>query len=60
MSPTVFDFPVLFNVVLKYGNFMTVPTLMTRRETLDAVGCSTTSHSGARQPSFDQALAGAC
>ena len=34
----VFEFPELFNAVLKYGNFMTVPTLMTRRETLDAVG----------------------
>ena len=34
----VFDFPVLLNAVLKYGNIMTVPTLMTRRETVEAVG----------------------
>ena len=33
-----FDFPTLLNAVLKYGNFMIVPTMMTRREILDAAG----------------------
>jgi len=33
-----FAFPMLLNAVLKYGNFLTVPTLMTRRVTLDTVG----------------------
>lgn len=33
-----FAFPTLFNAVLKYRNFLTVPTLMTKREALDAVG----------------------
>lgn len=35
---SIFAFPELFNAVLKYGNFMIVPTLMTRRKTLDMVG----------------------
>src|SRR5665647_61376 len=34
----LFDFETLFNAVLRHNNFMTVPTLMTRRETIDAVG----------------------
>ena len=33
-----FKFNELFRDVLKYGNFMTVPTLMTKREALNAVG----------------------
>jgi glycosyltransferase involved in cell wall biosynthesis len=33
-----FDFPDLLNAVLKYGNFLTVPTLMVRREALAKVG----------------------
>ncbi len=33
-----FDFTNLLNAVLKYGNFLTVPTLMVRRESLDKVG----------------------
>jgi glycosyltransferase involved in cell wall biosynthesis len=33
-----FAFPILFNAVLKYRNFLTVPTLMTKKEALDAVG----------------------
>lgn len=33
-----FDFPMLLNAVLKHNNFLTVPTLMTKREALDAVG----------------------
>ena len=33
-----FDFPDLLNTVLKHGNFLTVPTLMGRRESLDKAG----------------------
>ena len=33
-----FDFPELLNAVLKFGNFLTVPTLMVRRESLDKAG----------------------
>jgi len=33
-----FDFPTLFNAILKYTDFISTPTLMTRRETLEAVG----------------------
>jgi len=33
-----FAFPILFNAVLKYRNFLTVPTLMTKRAALDGVG----------------------
>ena len=33
-----FDFPNLLNAVLKHGNFLTVPTMMVRRESLDKVG----------------------
>lgn len=33
-----FDFPDLFNAVLKFGNFLTVPTLMVRRESLETIG----------------------
>jgi len=33
-----FEFQMLFNAVLEYCNFLTVPTLMTKREALDAVG----------------------
>lgn len=33
-----FDFPSLFNMALKYHNFISTPTLMTRRETLETVG----------------------
>ena len=33
-----FDFPDLLNAVLKQGNFLTVPTMMARRESLDKAG----------------------
>lgn len=33
-----FDFPNLLNAVLKHGNFLTVPTMMARRESLDKAG----------------------
>jgi len=33
-----FEFPVLFNAVLKYTNFLVVPTIMTRKVVLDKVG----------------------
>ena len=33
-----FDFPDLFNAVLKFGNFLTVPTLMVRHESLETIG----------------------
>jgi glycosyltransferase involved in cell wall biosynthesis len=33
-----FDFPDLFNAVLKFRNFLTVPTLMVRRESLETIG----------------------
>ena len=33
-----FDFPTLFNAILKHTDFISTPTLMTRRETLEAVG----------------------
>jgi len=33
-----FDFPDLLNAVLKHGNFLTVPTMMARRESLDKTG----------------------
>lgn len=33
-----FDFPDLLNAVLKHGNFLTVPTMMVRRESLDKAG----------------------
>ena len=35
---SVFSFPEMFKAVLKYGNFIITPTLMTRKETLKAVG----------------------
>jgi glycosyltransferase involved in cell wall biosynthesis len=35
---TTFDFEELLNSVLRYGSFMVVPTLMTRRSVIDAVG----------------------
>ncbi|MFA5810140.1 MAG: glycosyltransferase [Thermoleophilia bacterium] len=34
----VFDSPALLNAVLKYGNFMVVPTMLARKAALDAVG----------------------
>jgi glycosyltransferase involved in cell wall biosynthesis len=33
-----FDFPDLLNAVLEHGNFLTVPTMMARRESLDKAG----------------------
>ena len=33
-----FDFPTLFNAILKYTDFISTPTLLTRREMLAAVG----------------------
>jgi glycosyltransferase involved in cell wall biosynthesis len=33
-----FDFPDLLNAVFKHGNFLTVPTMMARRESLDKAG----------------------
>jgi glycosyltransferase involved in cell wall biosynthesis len=33
-----FDFPDLLNAVLKHGNFLTVPTMMARRKSLDKAG----------------------
>lgn len=33
-----YDFPDLFNAVLKHGNFLTVPTLLARGEALSKVG----------------------
>ena len=33
-----FNFPTLFNAILKYTDFISTPTLMTRRETLEAMG----------------------
>jgi glycosyltransferase involved in cell wall biosynthesis len=33
-----FDFGTFFNAVLKYGTFTPVPTMMTRRQVIDAVG----------------------
>lgn len=34
----LFPWPDFFNAVLKYGTFTPVPTMMTRREVIDAVG----------------------
>ena len=34
----LFPWPEFFNAVLKYGTFTPVPTMMTRREVIDAVG----------------------
>lgn len=33
-----FNFPTLFNAILKYTDFISTPTLMTRQETLEAMG----------------------
>lgn len=33
-----FDFPTLFNAILKHTDFISTPTLLARRETLDTVG----------------------
>jgi glycosyltransferase involved in cell wall biosynthesis len=33
-----FEFPEFFNAVLKYGTFIPVPTMMTRRQVIDTVG----------------------
>ncbi len=33
-----FNFPLFFNAVLKYGTITPVPTMMTRRQVIDAVG----------------------
>jgi len=37
-TTSCFDFETLFNMILKYHNFIRTPTLMTRRETLFTVG----------------------
>jgi glycosyltransferase involved in cell wall biosynthesis len=37
-SQSCLDFPMLFNMVLRYHNFVRTPTLMTKRKTLSDVG----------------------